>query len=120
MFPRNEAELLALVGNSLRVLSRKEFCKELLGLSESSDKRGEKEDPDHPKFMEMSPNRKGVIERDGRAYVLLKRARALALQGEQVDWAIRVLRGIIHGEVFKDASAAAEEADRRREAADAA
>ncbi len=102
MFPRNEAELREEVGDSLRVLSRKEFSKDLLGVSNSTGKRREKDDPDHPKYIEVSPNRVGVIERHGRAYVLLRFAKLLELEGRQVGWAIRILRGIIHGEALQD------------------
>ena len=96
-FPRNEAELLKLVGDSLNVLSRKQLS-HLLGVSISTQKRIEQEDDDHPKFVEMSPNRKGVIERHGRAYVLLRFAKMLYLEGKEVSWAIRVLRRVIHGQ----------------------
>jgi len=102
MFPRNEAELLEQIGPSLRILSRKEFSEGLLGVSPSTDKRLEKEDPDHPKFLEMSPNRVGVIERHGRAYVLLRFMKLLALEGKQVDWTIRLLRRVIHGQDLID------------------
>ena len=102
MFPRNEAELLQLVGDSLRVLSRKEFARELLGVSVSTHKRLQQDDRDHPKFIELSPNRVGVIERHGRAFVLLRFAKLLELEGKPVAWAIRTLRGIIHGEALQD------------------
>ena len=80
MFPHNEAELLEQIGPSLRILSRKEFSEGLLGVSVSTDKRLEKEDEDHPKFVDTAPNRRGVIERHGRAYVLLRFMKRLYLE----------------------------------------
>ena len=102
MFPRNEAELLQLVGDSLRILARKEFAQDLLGISVSSHKRHEKEDADFPKLVARTANRVGVIEMHGRAYVLLRFAKRLELEGKPVGWTIRLLRSIIHGEALQD------------------
>ena len=105
MFPRNRAELLGYVGDSLRLLSRRTWATEYLGVSLSTIKRLEKSDPDHPKWLHQSQGRGGYIEMHGRAYVLLNFAKRLELEGKPVGWAIRLLRSIVHGEALQDPEA---------------
>ena len=105
MFPRNRAELLGYVGDSLRLLSRRTWATEYLGVSLSTQKRVEKVDLDHPKWLHQSQGRGGYIEMHGRAYVLLNFAKRLELEGKPVGWAIRLLRSIIQGEALLDPEA---------------
>ena len=100
-FPKNQAELLALVGNDLTLLNRKEHAA-FQGVSVSTDKRLEAEDLDHPKKIRVSPNRIGFVTREARAYRLLQLAKVMYLEGDRVECAIRLLRGIIHRQVFED------------------
>ena len=110
MFPRNRAELLGYVGDSLRLLSRRTWGTEYLGVSLSTIKRLEKADPDHPKWVKQSDGRGGFIEMHCRAYILLQFAKRLELEDKPVEWAIRILRGIIHGEALLDPPEAADTA----------
>ena len=100
-FPTNEAALLALVGDDLTLLNRKQHAA-FQGVSVSTDKRAEAEDPDHTKKIQVSPNRIGFITREARAYRLLSIAKDMYLEGDRVERAIRLLRGVIHRRVLED------------------
>jgi len=88
-----------------------------LNESQSSTKRRAADDPDFPIKVQTSPHRVAFPDAQCDAYEQLLVVRQLELQGHYVSRRKAELLAILHGDEFKDESAAAEEADRHREVA---